>query len=68
MKPLLAAAPLHNSLPEEQRRTEKKQPAVPLFLRSLNRRRPRISAENELSLVNNLRAKQRKTAGSVCVL
>ena len=37
----------------KQRKTAREQPVFSLFFRSHNRRRPRFSAENEISLVDN---------------
>src|SRR5216684_4368224 len=44
----------------KQRRTAKEQRTLPLFLCSPNRRRPRISAEKEMSTADNLPQKQRE--------
>src|SRR5216683_2057164 len=44
----------------KQRRTAKEQRTPPLFLRSPNRRRPRISAEKKMSTADNLPQKQQK--------
>jgi hypothetical protein len=44
----------------KQRRTAKEQRMPPLFLRPPNRRRPRISAEKEMSTADNLLQKQQK--------
>src|SRR5229473_6722081 len=44
----------------KQRRTAKEQRTPPLFLRSANRRRPRISAEKAMSTADNFLQKQQK--------
>jgi hypothetical protein len=44
----------------KQRGTAQEQRTPPLFLRSPNRRRPRISAEKEMSTSDNLPQKQQK--------
>jgi len=44
----------------KQRRTAQEQRTPPLFLRSPNRRRPRISAEKEMSKADNFLQKQQK--------
>jgi len=44
----------------KQRRTAQEQRTPPLFLRSPNRRRPRISAEKEMSTADNFLQKQQK--------
>jgi hypothetical protein len=52
----------------KQRRTAKEQRPPPLFLRSPNRRRPRISAEKEMSTANNLPEKQQKQREVPCAV
>src|SRR5713101_6559420 len=47
----------------KQRRTAKEQRTPPLFLRSPNRRRPRISAEKAMSTADNFLQKQQKRRG-----
>ena len=52
---------------QEQRETAKKQRAISLFFRFSSRRKPRISAKNEIALADNFlkkQRKQRKTAGT----
>src|SRR6266576_1724722 len=44
----------------KQRKTAAEQRAVSLFFTSPNHRQPRISAENEMSIADNLWAKQQK--------
>jgi len=44
----------------KQRRTAQEQRTPPLFLRSPNRRRPKISAEKEMSKADNFLQKQQK--------
>ncbi|SRR6266851_2308639 len=44
----------------KQRGTAKEQRTPPLFLRSPNRRRPRIAAEKEMSTADNFLQKQQK--------
>src|SRR6266849_842208 len=44
----------------KQRRTAKERRTPPLFLRAPNRRRPRISAEKEMSTADNFLQKQQK--------
>jgi hypothetical protein len=46
----------------KQRRTAKEQRTPPLFLRSPYRRRPRISAEKEMSIADNLPQEQEKNS------
>jgi hypothetical protein len=50
----------------KQRRTAKEQRTLPLFLHSPNRRRPRISAEKEMSTADNLPQKQQKQREVPC--
>jgi hypothetical protein len=52
----------------KQRGTAKEQRVLPLFLRSPNRRQPRISAEKETSTVDNLPQKQQKQRERACGL
>jgi hypothetical protein len=52
----------------KQRITAKEQRALPLFLRSPNRRRPRIPAEKEMSMADNLLQKQQKQREVPCAL
>src|SRR6266849_4122552 len=52
----------------KQRRTAKEQRTPPLFLRSPNRRRPRISAENEMSTADKLPQKQQKQREVLCAV
>jgi len=52
----------------KQRGTAKEQPTPPLFLRPPNRRRPRISAENEMSTADNFLQKQQKQPEVPCAV
>src|SRR6266851_2151740 len=52
----------------KQRRTAKEQRTLPLFLRPPNRRRPRISAEKEMSPADNLPQKQQKQREVACAV
>jgi hypothetical protein len=52
----------------KQRRTAKEQRTPPLFLRSPNRRRARISAEKEMSTADNLLQKQQKQREVPCAV
>jgi hypothetical protein len=52
----------------KQRETAKEQRTPPLFLLSPNDRRPRISAEKEMSTADNLLQKQQKQREMPCAV
>jgi hypothetical protein len=55
-------------LQPKQRRTAKEQRTLPLFFHSPNRRRPRISAEKEMSAADNLLQKQQQQREVPCAV
>jgi hypothetical protein len=55
-------------LPKLAPETAKERPGAPLFFRSPNHPRPRISGEHEGSMADNLMKKTAKTAGAVGAL